>query len=790
MKRIDPRILNALVLGILGLTLNLGINSLGGSPSLSMGAVFLFISAGAIGVPGAVISSTVALTPTVFWNGMTFECSRLFLLCLAIGFCKERAPRVPQFVVVTAAWLFTLALVGTGWLDRWVPPPTPSSAMIPLLEIALALVAGALLLNPVIWATLAQRPRVPSVNMLLVHVVTLAALAAMWAGLAVFDPQALESPSLFATALWGGKLLLCGVALPALVGLRLSKILTRDHHEWFRIGGTPGRQGFSGLSSDYWRRSESDDFIPVSASGSRFQVTPTAPEGEESSSPAIAPDRGICSLNRDGTITFINRRFAKLSGIKNTEVIGKKIDTVGLPPELAIHIMKVMEETLVKGPRVTELKLSQGGAFRFFEVAAMPADQLEESAMSAGPDCAIITLKDITDRRSVEDHLLQAQRLGSLGNLVGGISHAFNNSLTTIIGRASFAKVAGDSAATAEALEEILAAATRAGELVRQLRTLSEEGQHLMAVHDLNGVIGERVELLRNIVGENYTLSFNPNKDGVAVECDPLLVAQALTNVVLNARDAYNGKTGTIELSVATETLEADVSDLFVGARPGDFARIRIKDTGYGMCPETLARAFDPLFSTKRATGNSGLGLSIVYSIVRAHDGFLAAESHREKGTTITIYLPLKATLVAAQAKPLELPDGGLSGSLEQLRSAERERILVVEDEAHVRDLVATMLTKLGYDVVSCSNGAEALERIHEREFDLVLLDMVMPRMSGTDVIASIKGSGRSTQWLMMTGYGFSADGVDKETPIIPKPFDIVALGRAVRDALNPSSSG
>lgn len=788
MKRVDPRILNALVLGTLSLILNLSVNSLGGQPALSMGAVFLFLSAGAIGIPGAIISATVALTPTLFWHGMTFESTRLFLTCLGIAVVAKSFPRLPQFIVVAASWFLASALLETGWFTGHVPTGSPLWTMAPLLEVALSLVAGALLLNPGIWAMIAHRPRVPSVTLLLVHVVTLVSFAAMWGGLAAFDPNSIGGDPANSDTWWSAKLLAFGVFLPAFVGFRLGEILIRDFQEWFRLSASPRPDGFSGLSSEYWRRTEDDGFIPVNSSSGNVMQPPSEEGDNKTKSPAIAPDRGICSMNRDGTITFINRRFARLGGMKNTEVIGKKIDAVGLLPELVTRVYALLEETLAKGPRVTEMRLSQAdGSHRFFELAAMPADQIEESSMSAGPDCAIITLKDITDRRTVEAHLLQAQRLGSLGNLVGGIAHAFNNALTTIVGRASFARATDDSTTTGEALDEIVAASRRAGELVQQLLTLSEESPNLMENHAIDRVIGDRVNLLRNIVGENYTVTLDGSLQGITVRCDPHLIAQAVTNVVLNARDSYDGKSGTIALSVATETLDADVADLFIGARPGEFARIRVKDTGFGMSPETLARAFEPLFSTKRSHGNSGLGLSIVYSIVRAHDGFLSAESHPEKGTTITIYLPIHS--IAASEQPAQSPQKHSLGvdSLEQIRATDRARILVVEDEKPVRDLVTMMLKTLGYEVDSCENGAEALVRCRTEDFDLVLLDMIMPQMSGSDVISSIRESGRRTQWLMMTGYGYSASGVDASTPIIPKPFDIVALGRAVRSVLESS---
>ena len=231
-----------------------------------------------------------------------------------------------------------------------------------------------------------------------------------------------------------------------------------------------------------------------------------------------------------------------------------------------------------------------------------------------------------------------------------------------------------------------------------------------------------------------------------------------------------------------------DVSDLFIGARPGDFARITIKDTGMGMSPETLARAFEPLFSTKRSKGNSGLGLSIVYSIVRAHDGFLAAESHPEKGTNITIYLPLRSIQPSAADVTLNRTSPAFPLSLDTL-TGNREHILVVEDEKPVRDLVTTMLSRLGYTVVSCANGHEALARCRERDFDLVLLDMIMPQMNGIDVINHLRDAGKQTQTLLMTGYGVDVEGADPETPILSKPFDIITLGQTVKKLLSPNTA-
>ena len=788
MKRLDPRLINAILLGVLALGLTLALRALESWNAVSLGSLFLFVSAAAIGLPGAIISATIALAPTVVIAGDIAEAARLFLTCLAVGFIAERSPRLPPFLVVIGCW--TVTWLGLVALPHGLAGDLPRWGLAAVLEIVFAAVAGALLLNPSIWALIAQRPRFPSVASLHIHVMTLVSFVAMWSGRAVFSAHTELPTTALNSLLWGGKLVAIGLLIPALIGYRLANILVRDFQEWFRLGHVPLKESFSGLSSGYWRRSEADDFIPATSSADNIRPSD---RGNSDQVPTVAasitPAHGICALNRDGTITFINRRFAKLCGMRTTEVVGKKIDAVGIPPELCAHIFRLTEETLARGARIAEIKLNRlPEPLRFFEVAVTAANEVEDSAMSGGPESVIVSLKDITDRRTVEDHLLQAQRLGSLGELVGGVAHAFNNSLTTIVGHASFARMTGQPEAIQAALQEIIAASSRASDLVTKLRALSSDVPSMLDDHDLGTVIADRVGLLRSLVGENYDLIFEQPDQSIVSMCDPSLLAQAFTNLVLNARDSYNGKSGTIEIALSTETLDDDVCDLFVGARPGNFARMSIKDTGFGMSPETLARAFDPLFTTKRSQGNSGLGLSIVYSIVRAHDGFLAAESHPEKGTTITMYLPLRSV---APAHPNTAVRESAHGATPLATIAgNRERILVVEDERQVRELVVAMLVRLGYEVASCANGHEALERCRDAEFDLIVLDMIMPRMNGLDVVSHLKASGKSPRTLLMTGYGLEQPGKESVGgPVLAKPFDLITLGTRVKETLNSASA-
>ena len=222
-------------------------------------------------------------------------------------------------------------------------------------------------------------------------------------------------------------------------------------------------------------------------------------------------------------------------------------------------------------------------------------------------------------------------------------------------------------------------------------------------------------------------------------------------------------------------------ASLYIGARPGNFARLRVRDFGRGMNRELLAKAFDPLFTTKSMQGNTGLGLSIVYAIVRAHDGFLTAESHPNKGTTISIYLPIQSDV----EQVIEAESKAASGSQDSATLfGNNERILVVEDEPTVRELVASMLAGLGYEVSTCENGHEALKISARQEFDLLLVDMIMPKMRGIDLINQIRSKHAEAKALLMTGYG---PGVEPKirTAIIHKPFDVDTLAKAVRKALD-----
>jgi PAS domain S-box-containing protein len=354
------------------------------------------------------------------------------------------------------------------------------------------------------------------------------------------------------------------------------------------------------------------------------------------------------------------------------------------------------------------------------------------------------------------------------GKLAGGIAHDFNNQLVGILGYAELlASQLEDRPDLLEHVLEIDRAGTRAASLVRQLLVFSHKEVSQPVVVDLDATVGELMGMLRRLIGEDVELVLKGSHQQLLVKIDPSEVEQIVLNLAANARDAMpQGGTLTLALSRAAE-------------EPGEIARLEITDTGVGMDPETLARAFDPFFSTKGLGRGTGLGLSTVYGLVTRTGGEITARSEPGRGTTFEIVLPLageELDEVPAPAAPTGEP-------------RRREgHILVVEDEPTVARLTREVLGAAGYRISERRNGKEALELLRRQEFDLVLSDVIMSEMSGPEMVKELQASGRSQRVLFMSGYmddRLVAHGFDPESvPLLRKPFTASALLESVRVAL------
>jgi PAS domain S-box-containing protein len=415
------------------------------------------------------------------------------------------------------------------------------------------------------------------------------------------------------------------------------------------------------------------------------------------------------------------------------------------------------------------------------EVSARVAAAL---VLDAGerPQFAIEMVQDVSQRKLLEDQLRQAQKMEAIGRLAGGVAHDFNNLLTAIIGYSDLVLSQVDEGQTGmkEDVREIRKAADRAHGLTRQLLAFGRKQILDPQVLNLNDVVGDMDTMLRRLIGENINVVTAYGSTLASVEADPGQLHQVIVNLVVNSRDEMaDGGTLTISTENVVITDRAAV-DLGAGARAGRFVSLRIRDTGLGMDAQTKEHLFEPFFTRKAVGKGTGLGLATVDGIVNQSGGFIHVESELGEGAAFTIYLP--AVDEAANSIPLPLPEPAGRGS---------ETILLVEDEEVVRTLVQRMLEEAGYRVLIAANGHDALTLSGVASFDLVLTDVVMPHMSGSELMARLDPH---IPVLFISGY---TEGLveqhpmlDPGTNLLQKPFTAVELTRKIRELLDRAVAG
>jgi signal transduction histidine kinase/CheY-like chemotaxis protein len=378
-------------------------------------------------------------------------------------------------------------------------------------------------------------------------------------------------------------------------------------------------------------------------------------------------------------------------------------------------------------------------------------------------------------RSRLEEELRQSQRLEAIGQLAGGVAHDFNNVLAAILSYADLAADGVTDVAARADLEAIQDAARRGAGLTRQLLQFSRRTPGDLEPVAVNDRVLEVVGMLGRTLGEDRSLRCDLVDAPMAVLADPAELDQILLNLVVNARDAV-GPGGVIEVSTAAVELDPTEAALHPGLEPGPYVRLAVTDDGTGMAPEVVEHAFEPFFTTKGRGHGTGLGLSTVYGIVQRLGGYVAVRSVEGVGTSIEVLLPaVEPTGMVAVDEVREVVASPIGSG----------RVLVVEDEAPLREALVRMLERAGYEVVAAADGADALGRIHEH-FDLLLTDVVMPGpVTGADVAAGLRSTVADLPVVYMTGYSDALlDGVDlgprHHTLVLIKPFSEAEL----RDAL------
>jgi len=458
-------------------------------------------------------------------------------------------------------------------------------------------------------------------------------------------------------------------------------------------------------------------------------------------------------------------------------------------------------------------EMEREGFVRDFEVQLRKKDGTEmdcllSSTVQRDGDGTILgyqgIIRDLTERKRLEEHMRQQDRLASLGQLAGGIAHDFNNVLMTII---LYTEMVLDESSLpqdlAPDLECVLDEAQEAARLVRQVLDFSRRSPIETRLVNMKAFVQESVDILQRTLPETVHLLLEVGPGEYVVDADPTRVQQVLMNLVVNARDAMP-EGGELRISLSSVQVRPGEEPPWLGQRPSpngqrpspngfplpNWVCLAVSDTGTGIPPEVLPRIFEPFFTTKPKGAGTGLGLAQVYGIVKQHGGHIEVETEVGQGTTFRVYLPAQRATEVEEA-PLEEPAAaGVGGK--------GETILVAEDEERVRDLSRRILESLGYRVLTAENGRKALEVYRSaesacpeqgRRVDLLLTDMIMPEMGGKELIRELRKVDPHLRVVAMTGYVLAEDlrqlKEEGSLEVVQKPLDTDTLARIVRHALD-----
>jgi PAS domain S-box-containing protein len=476
----------------------------------------------------------------------------------------------------------------------------------------------------------------------------------------------------------------------------------------------------------------------------------------------------------DSRIVFANTAAARILGVEDpAELAGVPAWELVHPEGRAFAGERVRSvlETGQPAPLVVERFLRRDGETIVVEAVLLPIKHRGQPAVQ-------LVFRDVSDRLRLEEQLRQAEKMTALGQLAGGIAHDFNNQLAGILGYAELLRErVGDNETLRRYAEGIVTGAQRSARLTQQLLAFARKGKYQVVPVDLHGILGEVLAILEHSIDKRIQIRRALSPTPIQVVGDPAQLQNALLNLAINGRDAMP-EGG--ELTLATEVVTVDqgfqqATSLELAA--GRYGCVRISDTGVGMDEDTRRRAFEPFFTTKEPGHGTGLGLSAAYGIVRNHLGALRLDSAVGHGTTVAVFLPLAEP--APEAAPAEQPSA----------EASFLRILLVDDEDLVRAATADMLKALGHTVRECRDGSDAIDvfSTSPEGFDLVILDMVMPLMSGADALARMRAVNPRLRAILSSGYSLDEEAQQLlgtgSLVLIQKPFTISDLAEAIARA-------
>ncbi|MCD9184835.1 MAG: PAS domain S-box protein [Pyrinomonadaceae bacterium] len=481
----------------------------------------------------------------------------------------------------------------------------------------------------------------------------------------------------------------------------------------------------------------------------------------------------------DAVVIDVNKSFEKMFGFTSDELLGQKAFDLNIMVASREEISRYVRE--IRNVRNLEVKMRTKSGRDMYTLVSTELIELN------GEECLLSIIYDISDRKLAEDELrkteeklLQSQKLESVGRLAGGIAHDFNNMLTAINGYSDLTlRQIGSKSPFRHNLEEIRKAGARSAELTQQLLAFSRKQVLKPEITNLNTVINDTSALLKRLIGEDVILQTILRSDINQVKVDPGHLSQVIVNLAVNSRDAMP-KGGIITIETNNIYLDRYYAERVMGAKAGDYVVMTVSDTGIGMTDEEKEHIFEPFYTTKEVGKGTGLGLATVYGFVKQSDGYIWVYSEPGNGTSFKIYLP---AIIDQVRKNME--------SSNETSKTGSETILLVEDEDLVRNLNREILESYGYKVIEARNGVEALKIYSEGGIviDLLMTDVVMPEMGGSELAAKLAAVHPGLKVLFTSGYTDDSvirHGVtDEGRNFLQKPFSLETLLDKVREILD-----
>ncbi len=487
---------------------------------------------------------------------------------------------------------------------------------------------------------------------------------------------------------------------------------------------------------------------------------------------------GFLRFDLTGRIIDVNDAYCQMSGYRSEELLGMTIaelDPSKSPEEIADHIVEIQSGT---HNRFETTHRRKDGSLLPVEVSVQVSPEKSNQLFAF--------LRDLTAQKKgeqkqkfLQDQLLQSQKMESVGRLAGGVAHDFNNMLGVILGYADMT-LEGMAASDPNygPITEITKAAQRSADLTRQLLAFARKQTVMPKVLDLNEVVSGMLKMLKRLIGENIRLDWLPGKNLHRVRIDPSQIDQLLANLCVNARDAIDG-VGLITIETANQTIDESYYSTHLEAVPGNYVVLAVSDNGCGMSQDVQNHIFEPFYTTKGIGEGTGLGLATVYGIVKQNSGFITVYSEPGRGSTFRLVFPIHRD---EQNKPEMTSTEVMAGG--------KETILLVEDESAIREMTATILSRMGYKVLSAASPSEAVQSSldYKDPIHLLLTDVIMPEMNGRDLARQLLSFRPDMICIFMSGYtadiiahhGVLAPGVN----FLQKPFSKVELDAKIRAAL------